>query len=258
MSEQTQDLIIQDEQQYRQFKETLSRHKRPPLVLRLMMQALEAYRSARKLGWSRPWNKYDLMNFQSFRLKAARDARLLTLAAELLRTECANMPAEAREFCDELLGDRDHLMGFLFVHEFSEQGRHFEGATLSLGRVNDRRYRDRLDIILESPVEAESGTGLGRLRVFVDPFRGVAAPLWRTSVEPVGSGAATELFDLLSDASWDWADQPERLWDHWTSAYIDYFGPRRWPMRRSHFHVQGRPQARIPAGAEQPLRAAAG
>ena len=62
-------------------------------------------------------------------------------------------------------------MGFVFTHEFSEDGKQYEGATLSLGRKNQKRYRDRIDIIFESPVIAGISQGLERIRVYIDPYR---------------------------------------------------------------------------------------
>jgi hypothetical protein len=220
------------------------------------MRVLESYRAARKMGWSRPWNKEGVVNFQSFKLDAVRDHELLELGRDVLDAECAAMPAPARAFVDDLLAHRDRLMGFVFIQEFTDAGRRFEGGVLSLGRraADQPRYRDRLDLILESPVVEGHSQGLARLRVFVDPYLGKKEPLWSTTVEPVHGVAGAGLFTRLATLSWDWARRPERLWDHWTSAYIDYFGPRQWLMRKSYFHVADAPWVRIDPAAPAAAR----
>jgi len=102
--------------------------------------------------------------------------------------------------------------------------------------------------VFEAPVGEDNRAGdLTRLRVFADPYRGQKdkEPLWSAAVEGTLSPAAALLFETLSNASWAWAEDETRLWDHWTSSYIDYFGPRDWPLRQSHFWVPGHPQARL-------------
>ncbi|MDG4596104.1 MAG: hypothetical protein P9F75_10535 [Candidatus Contendobacter sp.] len=248
-------LEIKTEADYQKVLATLSRQDRPHAILLFLMRVLESYRAARKIGWSRPWNKQAVVNFQSFKLDAVRDHELLELGRDVLDAECAAMPAPARAFVDDLLARRDRLMGFVFIQEFTDAGRRFEGGVLSLGRraAEQPRYRDRLDLILESPVVEGHSQGLARLRVFVDPHLGKKEPLWSTTVEPVHGVASGDLFERLAALSWDWARRPERVWDHWTSAYIDYFGPRQWLMRKSYFHVTDAPWVRIdPAASTAP------
>ncbi|MDG4549205.1 MAG: hypothetical protein P9F19_06820 [Candidatus Contendobacter sp.] len=251
----TDNLEIRSEADYQNVLATLSRRDRPHAILRFLMRALESYRAARKMGWSRPWNKYGVVNFQSFKLDPAQDHELLALGQAVLDAECAAMPAPARAFVDDLFARRDPLMGFVFIQEFTDGGCRFEGGVLSLGRraTDQPRYRDRLDLILESPVVEGHSQGLARLRVFVDPYLGKKEPLWSTTVEPAHDAASVHLFERLATLSWDWPRLPERLWDHWTSAYIDYFGPRQWLMRKSYFHVATAPWARIdPAASATP------
>ena len=59
---------IDNENQYREASKTLAREKRPPAVLRMLMNSFESYRQARKYGWSRPWNKVDLASGKRFPL----------------------------------------------------------------------------------------------------------------------------------------------------------------------------------------------
>ena len=244
---------IKDKSTYNTAVQARSRKSRPPAILRFIMQALEKYRQNRKMGWSRPWNKYGIMTFQSFKLDFSGngdsaggdpvEAALIDGARAVVAAECAAMPEEAAAFIDDLLADasRSALMGFVFVHEFTENDNRFEGVTLSFGRVKDKRFRDRFDLIFEAPVGAAGVGEFSRLRVFVDPYLGVGEPAWTTTVDPVAAPASKALFDRLAELSWDWAGEDARIWDHWTSAYIEYFGPRQWPAEQSHFHSPDAP-----------------
>jgi hypothetical protein len=164
----------------------------------------------------------------------------------VLATECADMPAAASQFIDELLAQRERLMGFIFVYEYEDGGTQYEGVNLSFGRkaTHEPRYRDRFDLILESPVFDGISRGLQRMRVYVDPYNGQKEPLWSAQQSPRGTAAA-RLFDHLAAISWQWADDPQRIWDHWTSAYIDYFGPRRLVLQKSYFHMPDAPWVRV-------------
>lgn len=245
MTNQSNEYDIENKTAYRAAVRTLNTQGRPPAILRFIMRALESYRQSRKMGWSRPWNKYGIMTFQSFKLDFTRDDNqtelsLIDAARAVLDADCLQeAPKEAVVFIDDLLSseNRDQLMGFVFVHEFTEDGQRYEGATLSFGRVKDKRFRDRLDLIVEAPL-GESGAGnFSRLRIFVDPFRTEKPPLW-SHVAASGfesDSPANALFKQLSDLSWDWAGEDARHWDHWTSAYIEYFGPRQWLAQNSHF-----------------------
>lgn len=229
---------IDSESDHDQVMKLISERKKPNAILRLLMNAFEGYRQARKLGWSRPWNKVDLINFQSFRVLKRRDQDLLILANQVIAQNCQNMPASALEFTNNLINHCDSLMAFIFVHEYTKDGQLYEGATLSLGCKNHKRYRDRLDIIVESPVIDGVSQGFERLRVFVDPYTGEKAPLWSDTLYPdaVSTPASAALFERLSEISSDWQFQKDKRWDHWTSDYIDYFGPREKHIENSFFH----------------------
>ncbi len=228
---------ITSEQQYRESMQELSQLSRPPRILCHLMNALETYRAARKQGWSRPWNKYWDSNFKSFSLDTDRDESLLTLAGEIIHGELSEMPESARVFAADLLGRREKLMGFVFVHEVTEEGEKFEGATLSLGRLaaDKPRHRDRLDLIVESRVRDGESAGFSRFRAFVDPFRGRSEPHWACVKAGPHQLATEKLFERLAEASHAWVGEADREWEHWTSAYVDYFGPRQWSMDKSFF-----------------------
>jgi hypothetical protein len=163
-----------------------------------------------------------------------RDQDLLNLANRIIKQNCQNMPTSAVESAYHLINHCDRLMAFIFFHEFNEDGQVYEGATLSLGRKNNKRYRDRLDIIVESSIVDGLRQGSRQLRVFVDPYTGDKAPLWSTTLFP--DTASAELFERLSEISSDWLFQKDIRWDHWTSDYIDYFGPLEKCVKHSFFH----------------------
>jgi hypothetical protein len=237
---------IQDTRAYKAAIDTLNKRNRAPSVLRLIMNALESYRQARKIGWSRPWNKYGVKTFRSYRLDPGADTDLIDRARAVLRAEATDLPDEARAYVDDLFSDdtqtRKRLMGFLFYHEVidaeTDGGGVWEGVTLSFGRVNHKRHRDRFDLVFEGRVADGRVGPLSRLRMFVDPFHGVAPPLYQRTVTPAHA-EAQETFETLCDLYAAWADTPQRAWDHWTSQYIDYFGPRRTFADGTRFPIGG-------------------
>ena len=237
---------LKTEQDYKNIQQTLSVGKKPFKTLKYLMQSFEEYRQSRKVGWSRPWNKNNVINFQSFKLND-KDNELLDLARQLIDSEFNNMPDKPRIFIEELLNDEKLPLGFIFTQEFDDNGMLYEGVVLSYGRINteNRKYRDRLDIILESPVIDGVSQGLSRLRIFVDPYLQKKETLWQSNKESSFSAATQQLFEHLSNISWDWAEDKTRLWEHWITKYIDYFGPREWIMKKSYFFVQNAPHIRI-------------
>jgi hypothetical protein len=225
---------IKDETTYQAAMRTLGNQDRPPAILRFLMGAFESYRQSRKIGWSRPWNKYGINTFLSFKLDFPRDADLIERARAVLADEAGAMPGAARNFVDDLFAD-GNLMGFIFMQEYSEDGRRYESVTLSFGRKTQKRYRDRLDLILEAPIAGSTVGAFSRLRLFVDPYAEQKEPIWQNTFEAVSSENAADLFRHLGDLSWQWAGDKTRIWDHWTSRYIDYFGPRQWSLDDSNF-----------------------
>ena len=227
---------IETAQDHDQVMKLISKRNKPNAILRLLMNTFESYRQARKIGWSRPWNKIGLNNFQSFRVNKKSNPELINLANNIIKNECPQIPIEAIEFVDSLINSEQPLMGFIFVHELEENGQYYEGATLSLGRVNNKRFRDRLDIILESSIQGNVSQGFDRMRIFVDPYLGNKAPLWTTQIDTPSGTASHELFNQLAKDSNEWQEIPEKHWNHWTSDYIDYFGPRQQYLQNPIFH----------------------
>lgn len=239
-------IVLNTEEDYLSVKAIIDAGKKPGNVLRTMMQALENYRQGKKYGWSRPWNKYDTVNFQSFVLNDA-DSDLRKAALELIECEFPGIPEEPKAFITALLSDGQPAMGFVFIQEFNDKGQLYEGAVLSYGRISgaNRRFRDRFDIILESPVIDGTSKGLARIRVYVDPYReDDKAPLWQAVVENPQGLVSFRLFNQLADYSWQWAGDKKRLWSHWIIDYIDYFGSRSGLVKHSFFHTDA-PENRL-------------
>lgn len=246
-----QQFTIDSEAHYQGIRSILSKESQKPGILRLLMRAMEAYRSARKYGWSRPWNKYGVMNVQSFRIRPLADTQLIAMAIQTLQREIPDIPREIEGTIHELLLDKKKLMGFLFVQETTDpDGSLFEGINISLGRVNAKRYRDRLDIIIESPMTENKTQGPTRVRVYLDPYdKGRKDPLWTYQENEIKSEQTKADFESLAAISWEWANSPSRIWDHWTSKYIDYFGPRQWNPLSTYFYHEIYPEARVPTKA---------
>ncbi len=226
---------VENQSDHDQVMRLINDRKKPNAILRLLMNAFEGYRQSKKLGWSRPWNKYNLTNFQSFKVYKEKDQDLIAFANRIVKQECSDISIEALEFADYLMNECDSLMAFIFLHDYVEEGQKFEGATLSLGCKNNKRYRDRIDIIVESPVIDGVSQGFERMRVYIDPYTAVRGPMWSGISWPEADQVSSQLFDRLSAISSDWQAKKECQWNHWTSDYIDYFGPRKEFIQNSFF-----------------------
>jgi len=94
-------------------------------------------------------------------------------------------------------------MGYIFIHEFTQSGKQYEGATLSPGRVNGKHYHDRIDINLESPVINSVSQGLERMKVYIDPYRyNAKGPLWKGECHGYNNERTLRLFAALCIVSW--------------------------------------------------------
>jgi hypothetical protein len=230
---------ITDETSYQKTLNSLNKQDRPPRILCFLMNILESYRQARKMGWSRPWNKYGLRTFQSFKLHATNDISLLQNSEQALQ-HLPGVSKDALIFTQNILHNQKRLMGFLFVSEYTENGQHYESATLSLGcKVKDNpRARERFDIIFDCPIINGQVQILSRIRLYIDPYReGEKEPLYQSAIDGPFHSQLALLFEQLCDCSWQWHDQSSKLWNHWTSNYIDYFGTRQINTSASHFYL---------------------
>ena len=215
----------------------LTLHKRPLWLLRLFMNALESKRMAQRRGWSRPWNKVGVMIFRSHYLKPERDAPLFAEVGRLL-DGLGEIPEDCQAFVRSLLGEEtgEPLMAFAFYHTRREGKLEYEGVTLSLGRKveGDRTKRDRLDLILEDLREDGAvDQVVDQVRVVINPWsRYQSGDVFELHLDPTQAQALYTV--CLADYA-RWRDVEERQWDHWSSRYIDYFGPRSFIPRGSGF-----------------------
>ncbi len=237
---------LSNEQDHQAAKAILNAGNQPSKFLRFLMQRLENYRQSKKFGWSRTWNKKHVVNFQSFKLNN-KDVELRHMALQTIAAEWPEIPAQANQFVQELLTSDIPPMGFVFIQEHNDNGQVYEGAVLSFGRINsaNRRYRDRLDIILESPIRDGQSQGLSRMRIYVDPYLEHKQPLWSDTRQAPFKPVSEQLFEQLTDISWSWAEDKTRLWEHWVTQYIDFFGPRQTPVQSSYFYVAKQADCRI-------------
>ena len=228
---------LKSDQEYRKAIRVVEQNKKPSKFLMFVMNLLERYRQKRKMGWSRPQNKYGLNVFASYYLFKQEDKKLLSDLKAIFDNEVGDLSFHKR-FVDNLFND-DGLMGFIFCHDYEQDGSSFEGFTLSLGRksVTSARFRDRLDFIFESKLVENKPSGFSKIRVYVDPF-----------IEPIATNPS-EFFEvqnvekynlffettLQSIEKWENTDKEKRSWEHWTARYIDYFGPRKLKVKESNF-----------------------
>jgi len=231
-----EDNTIENETQYRSAVRVLDQKRKPARLLRLIMNALEAYRQARKMGWSRPQNKKGLTVFQSYKLDTSRDRTWIDSAFTTALAEFSELGSSERQFLSDLQRDAG-LMAFLFVHDLEESGRRFEGITFSLGRraLGKPRFRDRFDLILDAEIVDDRSTGLARVRAYVDPFAQPLRPGRELIHSASETGACGELFVRATQLHAAWRADTERHWSHWTTEYIDYFGPRQQPVTDTRF-----------------------
>jgi len=226
---------IQSEEEYQAVRSTLNEKNKPSSLMTRLMNGMESYRQSKKYGWSRPWNKSDLVNFKSFKLQWPADGTLMKQFMDVLTNQFSEMPLDSLNFCKDLIGNEDALMGYIFTHDFLDNGVKYEGVTISLGRVNNKRYRDRVDLILESRVIDGKSLGLERVRLYVDPYQEkVKEPTFKQTTYDLDEHC-NQLFSTLVNLSWSWHSDPNRVWNHWIMDYMDYFGARTWKMRSSFF-----------------------
>jgi hypothetical protein len=233
---------IQSEREYQVALQTLGQRTRPNWLLRVIMNALERYRQSRKMGWSRPQNKRGLTVFAAYELTPATDTDIVSRVFEATGREFASeLDAETRSYLASLRSEPG-LMGFLFVHDLIEGERRFEGLTYSMGRrvAGEPRFRDRFDLMVEAEVGPAGSRGLTRVRAFVDPFRRPIEthPAQSFCHDTAFTEESAALFTLASELHTRWSTCRERHWRHWTSDYIDYFGPRLQPVSGTFFPTE--------------------
>ena len=198
---------IESDADYMQVVGILDKRSLGVSVLRALMRTLESYRSQRKYGWSRPWNKFDLKTFCALRFVPTAEPFLLRAAIQLhkvveaktpdptqIRADCGvgseaapeagsgGNSGPAASLWDELCSAPE-ARGFLFLHERTTAGQRYEGVTVSLGRPSplSKRHRDRYDIVIERELQEGGSSGSGSsaaptslwiVRIYEDRFNG--------------------------------------------------------------------------------------
>jgi len=218
-------------------KQEINQRARPAKLLRRMMTTLEAKRAAKGLGWSRPWNKYGVSTFRTHIMNFETDGAFIAQVRWLLALRLGE--GHCRQFIDPLLNATGRR-AFVFYQMFSPNDA--EGLTLSFGRAapNDRRRRDRLDLVFRDAVQDGDVDGVvDTLDIYecptpvfnnprhVEVHDELNEPAFRHAVQVV-YGRAVELYDR-------WKGDQARQWGHWGTRYIEYFGPRTFIPRSTRF-----------------------
>ena len=211
----------------------LNQQKRPNWFLRKLMNTLESKRQAKGLGWSRPWNKFGLNIFSTHTFNTNNDPEYFELIRATLHHFLANAPEPVKEFADNLLSDPE-CMAFTFYHNSDIDGEQCEGLTLSLGRKvqADRSKRDRIDLILEDArIDGKVDRLVDRVRIYVCPWDNYKNDKQHYSqiISPFAPGdqrLTQGLYTHCVSQYHQWKKDESREWNHWSSRYIDYFGPR--------------------------------
>jgi len=212
----------------------ISNEKAPPKLLVILMNLLEKMRQGRGMGWSRAWNKYGVNTFHTHKVLPTQDHEQIEEAHRFLSLIAEKAGKEHLPFIEDLLTD-PNLMCFHFYHDRDEDLGPTEGLTVSLGRKvpDDRSKRDRIDIVFEDTVVAGAVDGLvDRIRVFICPWSeyqdGRAYHLIDFKETPGElREVVQDFYNRQVECFHRWKRIPERTWDHWSTRYIDYFGPRK-------------------------------
>lgn len=219
----------------------ISLQKRPNRLLVKMMNALEGKRQKKGYGWSRAWNKYGLNVFRSHTASMTDDADYVAPVPQFLAELLGPIDEPYHSFITELLDDPACML-FTFYHNSQSENEQYEGLTLSFGRKipADKTKRDRLDIILEDRRCAGAVDGeVDRVRIYVCPWETYQHKQFHlsetTDFLPNQKEAAQTLYDHATAFYHQWKDDEHRQWSHWSTRYIDYFGPRKFIPQKSRF-----------------------
>lgn len=223
-------------------KRELDLQNKPSWILRKLMNALEAKRMKKKLGWSRPWNKYGVSIFRSHILHIRKDNDYINNALDLALQLIGEVDSHYKTFIESFYQDPKR-MAFVFYHNHEDQdGNQYEGLTISIGRKvpDDKTKRDRLDIVLEDlRVDGSVDGQLDRIRVYVNPWQQFQDDkmyvLDIKNPQDEDLRIAQVFYDLSIKNYHNWKEQTERQWEHWSIRYIDYFCGRSFIPQNSSF-----------------------
>lgn len=215
--------------------------KKPAALLRKMMNLLEKKRQAKGYGWSRAWNKYGMNVFRTHMCVAQMDEDYIAPLLPFIQRAVGDLSELCGAYVDEFFAD-PALMAFTFYHNLDAGDKQYEGLTLSLGRklVEDRTKRDRVDIILEDlRVDGRVDGYVDRVRVYVCPWETYKDKNFFLHEDRDLQGQKKELAQELYAHAIEyyhlWKADEGRQWSHWSTRYIDYFGPRTFIPKGSSF-----------------------
>ena len=210
----------------------INQSKRPNSLLVKMMNALEKKRQKKGLGWSRSWNKYGLNVFRTHTTDEDSRSQYINPVRPYLEAILDTVEEPYASFITSLMDD-PKLMVFTFYHNNDSEGNQFEGLTLSFGRKleNDRSKRDRLDIILEDKRENGAVDGkIDRVRIYICPWETHQNKNFHlfelTTLDNEQQESSQKIYTHALDYYTAWKSLDERQWSHWSTRFIDYFGPR--------------------------------
>ena len=220
-------------------KRELFLQKRPKNILFKMMNILEQKRMDKKLGWSRPWNKYNLSIFRTHIHFIKQDREYLQTMFDLVLYLLSKLSVEQdyANFAKSLMQDQS-LLAFSFYQNRQDDEGDFEGICFSIG-VKQGRFRDRLDLIFEDKRRNDGSVDskLDQLRLYINPYKRFAndefylAKLVDNDIDGQMQGA----YDLGIETYHQLKANPKRLWKHWSINYIDYFRARDFIPKNSAF-----------------------
>lgn len=218
----------------------ISLQKRPNGFLSRMMNALEGKRQEKGMGWSRSWNKYGMNTFRTHICDITTDIDYLLPVDEYIKSQYPLMQSNNRSFVGDLLQDSKRMV-YTFYHNGDYDGEQFEGITLSMGRVNmeDRTKRDRLDIVMEDKRTEQIVDGVvDKVRIILcpwDTYKNKDLQLIELDPERDLNEDHQTLYKHLINYYHKWKVDENRQWSHWSTRYIDYFGPRQFIPTGSSF-----------------------
>ncbi|MBL4889654.1 MAG: hypothetical protein JKX97_06505 [Candidatus Lindowbacteria bacterium] len=220
----------------------LNQQNKPNLILCKLMNILESKRMKKKLGWSRPWNKYGVNNFNTHILTLKDDETYIQGIYQAIKPVIQGFDTDYLSFIEELLNDPKMMAFTFYQNSVDDRDRQYEGLNISLGRKceSDRTKRDRFDIVLEDlRVDGAVDGKIDRVRIYVNPFDKFSDEdflFWEKSdFEPQEFEILQGIYDCGIKNYDQWKTEKSREWAHWSVRYIDYFGAREWIPQNSSF-----------------------
>jgi hypothetical protein len=218
----------------------LSLQKRPAWIMRVMMNALEKGRSSKKLGWSRKWNKEGYMIYRTHTHKRDEDSVYFDVMHAMVKVAVKEAPSEYQSFVESIFS-LEKPMAFTFYHNrVDASGKMYEGLTFGLGRKSseDKKMRDRIDIVMEDSRQSDGSVDgkLDKIRIYINPWSKYQNDeLFEIELNANEANMFQPTYQKAVEVYHNLKVQENRLWNHWSVNYIDYFGKRDFIPRNSSF-----------------------